>query len=107
MKRTEYTPEARCALIDRVADWVNDNAETWGPGNIGLGLAYLFWAIADAADAAPFDATFDGTGDFYEELLGILDSNPNGLLKELIDGGFILVDSKSVRRRLKARKGKR
>jgi uncharacterized protein CbrC (UPF0167 family) len=105
--RTKLVAEQRCELIRRVADWVYDNTESWEPDNIGLGLAYLFWAIADSADAAPFDATFDGTGDFYEELLGILDSNPNGLLKELIDGGFILVDSKSVRRRLKAQKGKR
>ena len=106
MKRVEYTPEARCALIGRVADWVNDNAETWGPGNVGLGLAYLFWAIADAADAAPFDSTWTATEGFYDELVRILELNPNGLLKELVDGGFILVDSKSVRRRLKAQKGK-
>lgn len=69
--------------------------------------ALLLQARTMLDDAAPFDATFDGTGDFYEERLEILDSNPNGLLEKLVDGGFIRVDSKSVRRRLKAQKGKR
>ena len=88
MKRTEYTPEARCALIDRVADWVSNNAETWGPGNIGLGLAYLFWAIA-ADDGQPFDTTI-GPEEQYSELVRLLKSNPNGLWSELKAIGAIV-----------------
>lgn len=95
------------ALIDRVAQWCFDQTESWEPDNIGVGLAYLFWAIASPGTVVPFDATLENSDGTYDELVRILESNPNGLLKELIDGGFILVDSRSVRRRLKAQKGER
>ena len=89
MKRTEYTPEARCALIDRVADWVYDNTESWEPDNIGLGLAYLFWSIADA-NGEPFDSTLFKTDEGYSELVKLLKQNPNGLWEELVKEGFII-----------------
>ena len=86
------THEERCALIDRVAQWCFDNTESWEYRNVGTGLTYLFWAIASPGQVVPFDATLANTGGWYDELVRILESNPNGLLKELIDGGFILVD---------------
>ena len=95
------------SLIDRVAQWCFDNTNSWEPDNVGTGLAYLFWAIASPGRVVPFDATPGNSGGTYDELIRILESNPNGLLEELVDGGFILVDSKSVRRRLKAQKEKR
>ena len=94
-------------LIDRVAQWCFDQTNSWEYQNVGTGLAYLFWAIASPGKVVPFDATLENSGGGYDELVRILDLNPNGLLKELIDGGFIRVDSKSVRRHLKAQKGKR
>ena len=48
--------EQRLELIRRVADWCYDQTESWMPDRIGLGLAYLFWAIA-AGDGQPFDTT--------------------------------------------------
>ena len=105
--KADYPPEARLVLIDRVAQWCFDQTNSWEYRNIGTGLAYLFWAIASPGTGAQFDATLANTGGWYDELVKILASNPNGLLKELVDGGFILVDPKSVRRRLKAQKGKR
>lgn len=106
MKRTEYPPESRLVLIDRVAQWCFDQANSWEYRNIGTGLAYLFWAIASPGTVVPFDATLANTGGWYDELVRILELNPNGLLKNLIDGGFILVDPKIKRRVMKSRSKK-
>ena len=73
--------EQRLELIRRVADWCYDNTESWAPDRIGLGLAYLFWAIA-ANDGQPFDTTI-GPKNEYAELVRILKANPNGLWAEL------------------------
>ena len=73
--------EQRLELIRRVADWCYDNTESWAPGRIGLGLAYLFWSIA-ADDGQPFDTTI-GPMEEYAELVKLLKANPNGLLDEL------------------------
>lgn len=81
--------EERCALVNRVAEWVQDNTECWREQNIGVGLAYLFWAIADEADAAPFETCKDTIGDFYKPLIDLLKANPNGLWDELVREGFI------------------
>jgi len=89
MSKKNYTAAARCDLIARTAEWVFDNTEIWSERNIGTGLAYLFWAIADRADAAPFEADTEIIGDFYTPLLNILKANPNGLWDELVEGGFI------------------
>jgi len=89
MSKKNYTAAARCDLIARTAEWVFDNTEIWSERNIGTGLAYLFWAIADRADAAPFEADTEVIGDFYKPLLNILKANPNGLWDELVEGGFI------------------
>ena len=62
--------------------------ESWAPDRIGLGLAYLFWAIV-AGDGHPFDTTI-GPKDEYAELVKILKSNPNGLWDELKAAGAIL-----------------
>lgn len=80
--------EERCALADRVARWCYDQTECWAPDRIGLGLAYLFWAIA-ADDGQPFDTTI-GPKDEYGELVMLLKSNPNGLWDELVAAGAIL-----------------
>ena len=80
--------ERRLELIQRVADWCYDNAESWAPDRIGLGLAYLFWAIA-ADDGQPFDTTI-GPQDEYAELVKLLKANPNGLWDELKAIGAIV-----------------
>ena len=80
--------EQRLELIQRVADWCCDNTESWAPDRIGLGLAYLFWAIA-AGDGQPFETTI-GPKDEYGELVGILKANPNGLWDELVAAAAIL-----------------
>ena len=79
--------EQRLELIRRVADWCYDNTESWAPDRIGLGLAYLFWAIA-ADDGQPFDTTI-GPKEEYAELVRILKANPNGLWNELVAIGAI------------------
>ena len=81
-------PGQRLKLIRRVADWCYDQTESWAPDRIGLGLAYLFWAIA-AADGQPFDTTI-GPQDEYAELVQLLKSNPNGLWDELRACGAIV-----------------
>ena len=80
--------EQRLELIRRVADWCYARTESWSPGRIGLGLAYLFWAIA-AGDGQPFDTTI-GPQDEYAELVKLLKSNPNGLWDELVAAGAII-----------------
>ena len=80
--------EHRLELIRRVADWGYDNTESWAPNRIGLGLAYLFWAIA-SDDSQPFDTTI-GPKDEYAELVRILKANPNGLWDELKAIGAIV-----------------
>ena len=80
--------EQRLELIRRVADWCYDNTESWAPDRIGLGLAYLFWAIA-ANDGQPFDTTI-GPKNEYAELVRILKANPNGLWAELEAIGAIV-----------------
>ncbi len=79
--------EQRLELIQRVADWCYDQAESWAPGRIGLGLAYLFWSIA-AGDGQPFDTTI-GPKDKYAALVKLLKSNPNGLWDQLVAVGAI------------------
>ena len=103
----KITHEARCALISRIAAWCFDNTESWEEYNIGVGLAYLFWAISSPNRVEPFDATLENSGGAYAAFVRILERNPNGLLKDLVDGGFIVVDSKSVRRRIAAQKEKK
>ena len=80
--------EQRLELIRRVADWCYDQTESWAPNRIGLGLAYLVWAIA-AGDGQPFDTTI-GPQDEYAELVKLLKSNPNGLWDELVAVGAII-----------------
>lgn len=82
------TAEQRLELIRRIADWCYDQTESWAPDRIGLGLAYLFWAIA-AGDGQPFDTTISPM-DEYAELVRILKSNPNGLWGELVAIGAIV-----------------
>jgi len=88
--RTKLVAEQRCELIRRVADWCFDETESWEPDNIGTGLAYLFWAIASPDKGVPFDATLENSGGTYKGLIRILQSNPNGLFEELVEGGFII-----------------
>ena len=80
--------DQRLELIRRVADWCYDQTESWAPDRIGLGLAYLFWAIA-AADGQPFDSTI-GPKDEYAELVMLLKANPNGLWDQLVTIGAIV-----------------
>ena len=89
MSKKNLTAAERCDLIARTAEWVSDNTETWSEGNVGTGLAYLFWAISDRADGAPFETDTDVVGDFYKPLINVLKANPNGLWDELVEGGFI------------------
>ena len=87
--RTKLVAEQRCELIRRVADWCLDETESWEPNNIGLGLAYLFWSIADA-NGEPFDSTLFQNEGGYSELVKLLKKNPNGLWDELVKEGFVL-----------------
>ena len=80
--------EQRLELIRRIADCCYDRTESWAPARIGLGLAYLFWAIA-ADDGQPFDTTIGPTEE-YAGLTKLLKSNPNGLWDELKACGAIL-----------------
>ena len=88
MSGERLAAEQRLELIRRAADWVYDRTESWAPDRIGLGLAYLFWAIA-ADDGQPFDTTI-GPKEEYAELVRILKANPNGLWDELIAIGAII-----------------
>ncbi len=81
-------PAQRLSLIHRTADWCWDHTESWSPRRIGVGLAYLFWAIA-ADDGQPFDTTIGPPGE-YAELVNILKANPNGLWEELVAMGAIV-----------------
>jgi hypothetical protein len=98
-----HTSNECIALINRTAQWCFDQTNNWEYRNIGTGLAYLFWTIASPGKVVPFDATLANTGGRYDELVRILELNPNGLLKHLVDGGFILVDPKIKRRVMKNR----
>ena len=80
--------EQRLELIQRVADWCYDRTESWNHDRIGVGLAYLFWAIA-AGDGQPFDTTI-GPKDEYAELVKLLKSNSNGLWDDLKAIGAII-----------------
>ena len=80
--------DQRLELIRRVADWSYDRTESWNHDRIGVGLAYLFWAIA-AEDGQPFDTTI-GPLDEYAELAMLLKANPNGLWDELKAIGAIV-----------------
>ena len=88
MSRKRLAAEQRLELIRRVADWCYDSTESWAPDRIGLGLAYLFWAIA-ANDGQPFDTTI-GPQDEYATLVKLLKGNPNGLWDELRTCGAIV-----------------
>ena len=88
MSGERLAAEQRLELIRRVADWCYDNTESWALGRIGLGLAYLFWAIA-ADDGQPFDTTI-GPKEQYAELVKLLKANPNGLWGQLVDIGAIV-----------------
>jgi hypothetical protein len=88
MSGERLAAEQRLELIRRVADWCYDNTESWAPGRIGLGLAYLFWSIA-ADDGQPFDTTI-GSKDEYAELVKLLKSNPNRLWDKLKAIGAIV-----------------
>ena len=80
--------EKRLDLINRVSQWCFDNTESWELDDIGTGLAYLQWAVA-ADDGEPFDFMSKTVPDYYKRLKELLQSNPNGLWRELLDGGFI------------------
>ena len=80
------TSNQRVDLLNRVARWCYDQTESWQGHSIGMGLAYLFWAIA-ANDGQPFDTTI--YPEQYAELIKILKSNPNGLWDELVAIGAI------------------
>lgn len=77
----------RVDLINRVARWCYDQTESWQEQYIGVGLAYLFWAIA-ANDDQPFDTTV--MPEEYADLVAILKSNPNGLWDEIRSIGAIV-----------------
>ena len=79
--------QERIDLINRTARWCFDNTESWAVQNIGTGLAYLCWAIADSGT---FDISLEAGGHgTYEELIRLLKANPNGLWETLVEGGFI------------------
>lgn len=80
----EQQAQDRLDLINRVARWCYDNTETWNDERIGVGLAYLLWAIADPREA------FEDPGGYYDKLVKVLKSNPNGLYEELIKKGVIV-----------------
>ena len=86
----KLSAQERCQLSERAAHWCFDNTESFDDKNVGIGLAYLLWSIA-AGDGHPFDATLENSFGLYKELVRLLRANPNGLMKELIEGGFILV----------------
>ena len=88
MSGKRLAAEQRLELIRRIADWCYDQTESWVPDRIGLGLAYLFWAIA-ADDGQPFDTTI-GPEEQYAELVLVLKANPNGLWDELTAIGAII-----------------
>lgn len=81
------TPEERCELINRVSTWVYDQSESFAVDNLGVGLAYLTWAIAGLHDAAPFDAGIDNV--MYRRFIKVLKANTR-VWDILIKEGFIL-----------------
>ena len=89
--KKEYTADERCNLIDRVAAYFSERYDdAWRHENVGTGLAYLFWAIADRHDPAPLNLT----GEFattYRAIIAAL-RDKTELWQELLDGGFIAVD---------------
>ena len=88
MSKEKLSAEERCALIDRMSTWCFDNSESWELDDIGTGLAYLSWAIA-ADDGKPFDFMSKEIPDYYKKFKELLQRNPNGLWRELLDRGFI------------------
>ena len=85
------TAQEKVDLANRVARWCFDNTNSWEFGNIGLGLAYLLWAITDNNNLDPFDATQSSSGGIYDTLIEVLRVNPNGLLDELIEKGVLVI----------------
>ena len=81
MNLSEQQAQERLDLINRVAQWCYDNTESWT--DIGAGLAYLFWAIADRG-------FIENIGGHYDELIKVLKSNPNGLYEDLIKKGVLV-----------------
>jgi hypothetical protein len=86
-RRKALSAQERVDLINRVARWCYDNTESWQEQYIGVGLAYLFWAIA-ANDGQPFDTSV--MPDEYVDLVANLKSNPNGLWNEICSIGAIV-----------------
>ena len=84
----KMAPDDRCMLINRVIRWCHDNCADFGQNNIGSGLAYLCWAIADDT-SEPFDVSVKTTGVHYAEFVKLLKSNPNGLWDTLVAEGVI------------------
>ena len=91
MNKKIYTPEQRCDLANRVAQWCFDNTNSWEQDNIGTGLAYLLWSITGSDKICAFDATLENSGGTYDELVKVLKANPNGLAEELVEGGFLIL----------------
>ena len=83
------TAQERIDLIDRVCTWCFDNTESWGIDEIGTGLAYLAWAIA-ADDGEPFDFMAKELPGYYAKFKQLLQSNPTGLFRELVEKGFVI-----------------
>lgn len=90
------TAEERCDLINRLCTWVDGEVgyqvDKYGPfaSKIAVGLVYTCWAIADRHASEPFDASMPDAKE-YEKYLDVLRSNPDNLLADLIDGGFLVV----------------
>lgn len=84
------TAQEKVDLANRVARWCFDNTNSWEFDNIGLGLAYLLWAITDSDSIVPFDATKADSRGMYDKLIEVLRANPNGLLDELIEKGVVV-----------------
>lgn len=83
----KLSAQERVDLINRVARWCYDHTESWQEQYIGVGLAYLFWAIA-ANDGQSFDTSV--MPEEYDDLVAILKSNPNDLWNELQSIGAIV-----------------
>lgn len=82
--------EDRINLIDRIYSWLFDNTESWLQAGLwfNVGLNYLIWSIA-AGDGTGLDTTSEQTE--YKSLVDMLRANPNGLLEELIQHGYIII----------------
>jgi hypothetical protein len=74
--RRKLTPNEKAALVDRIGQWCHDNTESWQHDNIGVGLAYLFWAICGGFE-------FDFDSELWKPLLTLLKKNKKGLLKSV------------------------